>query len=301
MRKIGKRRITLVLAIAIPVFLLILAVSVSYIGTISEIWTGGHLLAADLSTVPQSVIDDASRLTHELYGDGQEKGGDFENQLLAMYQRARDKDFIVLFNPGGWGWNLADASPGWSSIITGIKAELTVSGYQSVLLNYHRTTDTLRGRLNEMVEMLTGYSSKAVPLATRVQFLTCQIPSLKVIIVGESNGTIISDETMRILANNPRVYSIQTGTPFWHNSTTLDRTLILNDNGIVADSFSNGDIFTMAVANFKICLGLPFPEEQSGTIGHFVRAPGHDYWWQYPGVYPLITEFLNNNFGTDWQ
>jgi len=300
-RKIGRRRITLVLATVIPLFLLVLAISASYIGITSEIWSGGQSLpASNLSEVPQSVIEDANQLANELFGNSQDKDDYFFNQLVATYLEAKDKDFIVFFNPGGWGWNLAGASPGWSSIFTGIKSELTSSGYKSLLLNYHRTVNTFRGRLNEIVEMLNGYSSKANLLAHQVDFLTTHIPNIKVIIAGESNGTIISDQTMHILAHNPQVYSIQTGTPFWHTNMVQDRTLILNNNGIIPDSFSRGDFLTMVWANVRGWLGLPVPEEQSGTIGNFVKAPGHDYRWQHPGVCPRIIEFLSNNFGTKW-
>jgi hypothetical protein len=151
-----------------------------------------------------------------------------------------------------------------------------------------------------MVEMFTGYSSKANQLAHEIQFLTRHIPDLKVLITGESNGTIISDQAMRILVHSPQVYSIQTGTPFWHDSVALERTLVLNSNGITPDSFSRGDFMTIVRANVKTLMGATLPKEQSGAIGNFIKAPGHDYWWQYPGVYPRIIEFLNKNFGTKW-
>ena len=58
---------------------------------------------------------------------------------------------------------------------------------------------------------------------------------LKVIIAGESTGTVITDKAMGILKNDPRVYSIQTGTPFWHKSSSLERTLLMNTNGATMD------------------------------------------------------------------
>ena len=297
MRKPGKRRFTFGMAIAIALFFLVTAVSVSYVGFTSKIWSGGNpLTTLDVSAVPQSVIEDASRIASALFSDEREQDAEYKNQLLATYIEAKDRDFVVFFNPGGWGWNLIAASPGWSSIITGIKSELTRSGYDPLLLNYHRTKNTLRGRLNEMVEMFTGYSSKANQLAHEVQFLTSHIPDLKILIAGESNGTIISDQAMRMLVHNPQVYSIQTGTPFWHDSVAMERTLVLNSNGITPDSFSQGDFLIMVRANVKTLMGVTLPKEQSGAIGHFIKAPGHDYWWQYPGVYPRVIKFLNENF-----
>jgi len=188
-------------------------------------------------------------------------------------------------------------SPGWWSIFTGLESELNSSGYTSLLLTYQRTVDDLGGRLNELVAMLTGYSSKAEHLACRVEFLTTHITDLRVIIAGDSNGTVICDRAMNILADNPQVYSIQTGPPFWHDNIMLDRTLVMTYNGITPDSFSQGDFRTIIIGNLRSFFGLSQPREDFGTILHHVGAPGHDYWWQYPKVYTQITSFLDKNFG----
>jgi len=68
-------------------------------------------------------------------------------------------------------------------------------------------------------------------------------------------------------------------------------------NGRFPDSFSQGEFLTMTRASLRALLGLPQPENESGAVGNFVRAPGHDYWWQYPEVYFQITNFLDKNFG----
>jgi len=298
-RKIGNRRIAVTLAVVLPLFIVVLALSASPIAVICEIGSGGLPLSANnLSAVPQSVAEDADRLATELLGDGQEKYDDFVNQLLVAYLKAKDKDFVIVFNPGGWGWNLVERSPGWWSIFTGIESELDSSGYTSLLLNYRRTVNTLQGRVDEIVEMITGYSSKAEELANRVEFLTTHIPDLRVIIAGESLGAVISDQAMNLLADNPQVYSIQTGPPFWHDNIMLNRTLVMSDNGIVPDSFSQGDFRTIIIGNLQSFFGLSQPEDKFGTILHNVGAPGHDYWWQYPQVYSRVASFLDKNFGT---
>jgi len=251
----------------------------------------------DLSAVPESVAEDATGLATELFGDCQEKCDDFVNQLLATYLEAKDKDFVILFSSGGWGWNLIEASPGWESIFTGIEFELDNLGYTSLLLNYQRTEDTLKGRLDELVEIITRYRSKAEDLACRAEFLTSHIPDLRVVIAGESTGAVISDRVMDILEDAPQVYSVQTGPPFWHENITLDKTLLLTGNGIIPDSFSQGDFAAILQGNVRRWLGLSQPEEGHGTILHYVGAPGHDYWWQYPEVCSQITNFLDENFG----
>ena len=279
----------------------LLTLSCSEVGITDEIGLEGVLATPDFYGVPQSVSEDATKLAVELFGDSREKYEDFVEQLLAAYMGARDKDIIVVFNSGGWGWNLLDKTPGWRSILAGIESELDELGYTSVMLNYRRTSETLGGCIKEFVEVTTRYPSKAKDLAHRVEFLTEHIPDLRVIVAGESNGTVISDCAMNILQDNPQVYSIQTGPPFWHKNVVLDRTLMLYSNGIATDTFSEGDIPVMLWVSLKDWLGLSQPDEVPGTVMRYLRAPGHDYSWQYPQVSFQITGFLEENFGIKKQ
>jgi len=300
-RKISKRRIAAALAIVLPLLVVVLVLTASQVGVTSKIGSGGlPLSASDLSAVPQSVTEDATKLATELFGEGLEEYDDFVNQLLGTYLEAKDKDFVILFNSGGWGWNLVEASPGWWTIFAGIETELNSSGYTSLLLTHQRTVDSLQGRLDEIVEIFSGYSTKSEDLACRVEFLTAHIPDLRVILAGESTGAIISDQTMNILADNPDVYSIQTGPPFWHDNIMLDRTLVMTDNGLSPDAYSQGDFPTMIRANLRALFGLDTPNDKSGTILRYILAPGHEYWWEYPEVYSEITTFLFTNFGTKY-
>ncbi len=299
--KIRRLKVVVALTVVLLLALVLLVPSSLVIGVTCEVGTGGLPLSAyDLSAVHQSVAEDATRLATELFGDCQEECNDFVSQLLAMYSKAEDKDFVVIFNSGGYGGNLLENTPGWQSIFTGIESELAGSGYTSLLLDYQRTAKTLRSRLDELVERITGYPSKAKFLASRVEFLTKHNPGLRVILTGESTGIIIADRVMTILEDNPRVYSIQTGPPFWHENVTLDRTLLLTSNGIMPDSFSQGDFWDIVWGNLSHWFRLSQPEDDFGTTPHYVGAPGHDYWWQYPEVCAQITNFLEQNFGIKW-
>ena len=164
------------------------------------------------------------------------------------------------------------------------------------MLNYQRTSKGLRGCFREFTEVLNHSPSKAKELAERVEFLTRHIPDLKVIVAGESTGTVVTDSTMNILRDNSQVYSIQTGTPFWHQPTLSDRTLLMNSNGTTVDTFSYGKVSSVLWATVKGWFGLSSPEENPGTILSWLRAPDHDYSWQYPGVCAEVTQFLEKNF-----
>lgn len=293
-------RLGILIALAIILVVgIVLAVSpYSPIGVISEVGNGGVPLSlSDLSAVPQSLIDDATRLATELFGDYQEKYDDFVNQLLAMYSEAKDKDFVIVFISGGWGWHLVETSLGHRSIFNGMESVLNDSGYELLLLNYQRTNNSLGGIHDELVEIITRYSSKAQDLAARLEFLTANTPDLRIIIVGECHGSVLADTIMGTLEDNPQVYSIQTGPPFWHTNIMLDRTLVITDNGIRPDSFSRGELLSMIWGVVKYYLRLSPPVDDLGTPPHYVGAPGHDFWWQYPKIRSDITNFLDENFG----
>ena len=293
--QVRKLKIAVTLTVAISLAFVILVPSSSVVGILlKEGPEGLPLPSGDISAVSQSVVEDATRLAAEVYGSSLEEYNDFVNQLLATYLEVRDEDFVVIFNSGGWGWNILEASPQWTSIFTGIQSELADLGYTSLLLNYQRATDTIGGYFDEFMSMISLYPSQANDLANRIEFLTKHITDLRVIIVGESTGTIITDSTMSLLRNNPRVYSIQTGPPFWHKTVMLERTLVLQSNSIMPDYFSRGDILTLICANLEGLFG--FSPDEAGRILVYLRAPGHEYWWQDPGVYSQITSFLQQNF-----
>lgn len=257
------------------------------------------LLSTQVPLLPSTLVQDARKLAEDLFGKYQEKCDSFVSQLLATYLEAKDKDFAIIFNPGGWGWASVEASPGWPSISNGITSVLKDMGYTSTLLDFQRTERSWSGRLDEFVGMFSFKSERAKDLASRLSFLTSHLPGLRIILTGESNGTVYNDHVMTLLKNNPRVFSIQTGTPFWHNYMNLERTLIIDDDGTTKDTFSSGDIITAVCANIESLLGLSKPEP--GNILIHILAPGHFYSWDNQSISSRITDFLKTNFSYNYQ
>ena len=73
--------------------------------------------------------------------------------------------------------------------------------------------------------------------------------------------------------------------------------MLVNSNGLGDDTFSYGDVPAMLWATVKGWFGLIKESDNPGNILKWLRAPGHDYSWQYPGVYDSIVDFLQRNFG----
>jgi hypothetical protein len=253
-------------------------------------------LRSDYSSIPQSVVSDATELAGEIAGKNRKRRKILADQMLLMYVEARDMDILILFNSGGWGWNHIDRATGWKSIIEGIKSEVKTLGYGSLVLNYQRTSKGVIEYTREFSEELACYPKKARELVKKVEFLTSHLPGLRIILAGESTGTIITDKAMGMLQHNTRVYSIQTGNPFWYKPVSVARTLIMNSNGTDIDTFSYGKILSIVWANVKRWFIFLSSKEKPGTVLTWLRAPGHDYSWQYPGVQSEVINFLQANF-----
>ena len=296
--KVSKLSIAIILTVVVSLAIVLLIPSSVVPATACEVESEEIPLSAqDLSVQPQYMIEEASDLASELFGDHPEKNDEFVNQLMATYLAAKDRDIVVIFNSGGWGWTAVEETREGESFINGIEAELASMGYSSLFLNHKRTAKTLDSGISELMLAIELYPTKAKDLAARIEFLSNHIPGIKVILIGVSNGTLICDGVMNILEDNPQVYSIQLGPPFWSGATSSDRSLVMRSNGVVPDSFSQGDLFTIIRTNIEARFGIA--QDGPGDILLYVEAPGHDYNWQYPEVRSQITNFLQQNFGLE--
>ncbi|MBN1161690.1 MAG: hypothetical protein JXA17_07085 [Dehalococcoidales bacterium] len=251
----------------------------------------------DFSLAPQSVVDDARVLADELAGDDEARQQVIMEQLVGSYLAASNADIVIIFNSGGMGWNYVKDTPGWESILNGIIAKLQELGQRPLLINYCRTNRGLWGSVKEMLEASTRYTRKVDDEVKRIEYLVDHLPDIKVIIAGESTGTVLTEETMSYFRDRANVYSIQTGNPFWYRARVQERTLRINTNGTCDDAFSYGNVPGMVWATFKHWIGLSSLEDNPGDILKWLKAPGHHYSWQYDGISSAISGFLEDNFG----
>lgn len=296
--KIHRLKIVVAVTVVVSLAIVLLAPSPVMPATTCKANSGGTLLSIqDFSTIPQPLVGDAAEVAAELFGRDQEKCHDFVSQILATYLEARDKDFIIIYNPGGWGWDSIEDSPSLGSIIDGIESELARLGYTSLVLEHKRTAHSLNGCLREFMLAADLYPMKAEDLAARIEFLTRHIPGIRVILIGESNGAAFCQSVIHIVQQSSRLYSIQIGPPFWHNGSLSNRTLVLRSNGSIPDTFSHGDIITIIRSNLEALFGIS--QQNPGHILLYIGAPGHDYSWQYEAVRLQIIGFLDDNFNPE--
>ena len=253
----------------------------------------------------------AWQLAEEMVGAGRDMQGQFVTELLDIYYQVKDSDFAIFCISGGWGKGPLSADPQGQSWLAGIGAKLKRADYKYCMIDYVRTDGGLAECLFEAKELLTGYPSKAKQLSAKIDFLTRQIGGLKIIITGQSNGAAFANRVVGYLADDPDVYSIQIGCPFWCQAPEVGQSLVIRHNGVGGDTLTERDLTRLFKANFMklfvigyapsftpidwlitraVLIFLPY----EAHLG--LEAPGHEYMWEYPGVGPQIEAFLTDNF-----
>lgn len=237
--------------------------------------------------IPEAVRERAVAVASQFAAPNSASGEAFADSLLEVYAEAYGKDCLLVFNSGGQGQE--EIGPEWGSILDGAREELRNLGHDDLLVIYERTGDGFADFMKELRETAQSYQEKAKPLAAAVDFFTEHIDGIKVIILGESAGAMLSNEAMALLAANDRVYTIQTGTPFYYGGAVTDRSVLVNDNGVFPDSLHRLDAWTI----FKANLGrIPTYRPEEGHFLFYMRTPGHIYTWDHPGVRSEVMSFL---------
>ena len=298
MKKLGRLGIPgLIVGVVLVIYLCLTLLYYTEIGMASDIGIRQPVFNnVDFSAVPPSVVADAEKVADELAGNDQDYRQKIMDQLVGSYIAAGNSDIVIFFNSGGMGWNDISNTPGWESILNGITAEVQTLGFKPLVLNYARSSRGILGTLKETVESACRYPKKTAGMEKRVEFLADHLPGMKIIIAGESTGTVITEEVMSYFRDNTNVYSIQTGNPFWYKVNDQARTLRIDGNGRGNDAFSHGDVPAMVWSTAKSWFGLSSPEENAGNVLKSFRAPGHDYSWQYTSISSEMTQFLKDIF-----
>ena len=253
----------------------------------------------------QPTIEAAIQLAAKLFPHNRRKRKLFFENLQEMYSAARNKDVLVIHSPGGWGNARWEDIQGWEkSIVTGVTATLEKLGYSQTIKGDLRSGNALWGGKSWYKEakfFLFGTNYRAQVLAAEIKFLTINLPKLRIILVGASQGAAFNNTVMVHLGNVERVYSIELGTFFAHmrRRQLTKRNLAIDSNGLMSDPMCHRDLWKGTKAYFMAFVRW-FKYKAQGKPMKFtncINTPGHEYQWEYPEVHGRITEFLTAVFG----
>ena len=265
-------------------------------GTMRQAHTGIPLPAADPTGIPAAVREDAMATAGTVQRRNRTKQRRMADDMLATYQALKETDVLILFNSGGYGWSALDKASGYATIVDAIEDELHARGCTVAVLTYQRAYRGMRGYVSEILNAGAKAIAKPTELAARLRFLWRHLPELKVLMAAESNGTVMSNQVMRLSPDEGRLFSIEFGPPFWFDNFTNERVLNMRSNGIAPDAFSYGHWGRAFRANWDAWRGK-HPSAPGKVLLH-VGAPGHDYNWQgYPLIRENVMAFLNKHFG----
>jgi hypothetical protein len=261
-----------------------------------------------MSSDEQAARKEADRLAKQLLGDKLAARAEFVRRVTDTLARAREKEFLVIHNPGGWGNTRLDLCLDWErSIVNGVCSTLDEMGHSWVLTQYFRSGDSFWRHMldikKEAVFFLKGRSFKARVMAAELRFLTEHLPDLTILLLGASQGAAFANTVMRELGGaSPKVYSIELGIFFPHMSRRVltERTLAIDSNGMMPDPMAHRDLWAGSRAYAKAFFRW-FWYRLKGRPTRFtncINVPGHEYSWEYPEVHRRIEAFLKANFGT---
>ena len=245
-------------------------------------------------------------MAERLLGRENGKRSEFIGRVTDTYTKAREKEFLLIHNPGGWGNTVFEMCLDWErSIVTGIANTMDELNHSWVLVQHFRSGNSfwhhMRDVRKEARFFLRSRSLQAEMLAEELRLLTKRLPDLSVILIGASQGAAFGNVVMRELGENNRVFSIELGIFFPHMShrVVTDRTLAIDSNGLMPDPMANRNLkagfkaYTLAFLRW-------FRHKIQGKPVKFtncINVPGHEYRWEYSAVQDKIKEFLKANFG----
>lgn len=253
----------------------------------------------------QSVREKSAELAKKLFPGNSKKQEELSDRLVQTISQVQNKDLLVIHSPGGWGNSRWEDLQEWEkSIVTGVTSALTKLGYSLIMVQYFRSGPTWASHMKDVFKeaqfFFAGVSYRAEVMAEEVKFIIQQLPQIKVVLVGASQGASFNNTVMMKLGEADRVYSVELGTFFPHmpRRKLTERNLAIDSNGFMRDPMCNRDLW----AGFKAYLGAFIRWFRHRIIGQKVKftncinTPGHEYKWEYPEVHRRITEFLTGKF-----
>jgi hypothetical protein len=254
----------------------------------------------------EPVEEKITHMAQRLFPHNKKKRERLITRLRETITKVRDKDVLVIHSPGGWGNADWETLQDWEkSIVTGVTSTLEKLGYNLIMIQYFRSGDSwgahVKDSYKEAQFFLAGISHRAEVMAEEVRLILQQLPQLKIVLVGASQGASFNNATVMKLGKMDRLYSIELGTFFSHmrRRQLTENNLAIDSNGFIRDPMCNRDLW----AGFKAYMRAFVRWSRYRMTGQKIRlancinTPGHEYRWEFPEVSGRITEFLKAKLG----
>ncbi len=247
--------------------------------------------------------EEAGQLAKQLFENDTRKSASFTNRLLDICNRAQRTDFLIIHNPGGWGDTPLENLLQWErNLVEGVSTAIGKLGYSWVLVQYFRTNSGWREKTQDIKEQYRFFATKAKIMAAELKFVIQHLSTVRIIMIGVSQGAAFNNAVMQRLNGSDRIYSMELGTPFPYKSRRVitQKTLALDSNGLMPDALMEWNIPVI----IRTYLGAPLRcikyrlQGKRIKFTYCINVPGHDYNWEYPEVQRQIEDFINLNFNT---
>jgi hypothetical protein len=207
-------------------------------------------------------------------------------------------DVIIIFNSGGFGTVSLENAYDIKPVIENTKKTIEDMNYHVSVIPYHRTKESLIGRVGYLKEMFFSFPKESEDLASRIKEFLKENPDDKIIMAGLSNGAAFVGATMDDLKDvKSNVSAIQLGTPFWSGRINNENILFLDNNGkdILTVGKKAEIVYCLIKAPFKWVYSRILDKRIS--FAEAMEAPGHHYYWDNVGgeIKSFVEKELSSN------
>jgi len=216
-------------------------------------------------------------------------------EMEKTFGSAVSADFVIVFNPGGWGDTPIEKADDLRPIVEEIRNNLSERGYDSVVVPYYRAKAGFLAKTAESKEFFNYFYEQSGDLALRAEEFLNKNPGKKIIMVGLSNGASFVDETMKKFSGfKDSVFAVEIGAPFWQRIFESDNILRLNNKN--GDSLSQGQVGVLLPAFFKGPAKWFFSKISGANLSFSMafNFPQHKYFWSSPDVGNKIIFFIDD-------
>lgn len=217
-------------------------------------------------------------------------------QIQDIMATVKDKDIVIVFNSGGWGYTPFEESEDIAPIIENMQQNLEQWGYSTVIVPYVRVKDDFSGRMAAVRNLLNNFNNSSADLVSKIETVSKAFPDKKIIIAGLSVGGAFATKTYQNISEQAKgsVYAIAIGTPFWADNLEKDNIIQIDNDG--KDSLVSGRISSLFFSLVKSPFKWLKANIQGGGLAFSkaFQAPGHIYYWESPEVGPKIIGFLSD-------